>query len=468
MSAAAPAPDRAADVVVIGAGCAGLSAAVRLADRGRKVIVVEQGPRLGGRATAFTDKATGERVDNGHHVLFGCYRETYAFLRLIGTDDLAPLQPRLQLPMVDRSGRVIELRCPDLPPPWHLVGGLLGWKALSLLDRIAALRVGRVIHEARRLGVDVVVGRIDPAETVTGWLDRLRQPKAVRDWLWHPLALAALNQSADVATAAPFVRVVAQLFGPSPDDAAIGMARVALDEMYAEPARRFLADRGGDVRLMTPARVSIDQRGHAVGVDTPAGPIAARHVISAVPWHAFERLWTAGLPSQVASVGRAATATGSSPIVTVNLWFDGPVMDRPFIGLVDSPIHWIFDKSAIVGRHMSHLAAVTSGADDQVSADNEEVSQLAVAEIRRVCPEAGRRRVIRSVVVREQRATFSLAPGAPPRPGPLTGLPGFVLAGDWTDTGLPATIEGAVLSGHRAADVVLADAGHDTPSPAGA
>jgi predicted NAD/FAD-dependent oxidoreductase len=163
------------------------------------------------------------------------------------------------------------------------------------------------------------------------------------------------------------------------------------------------------------------------------------------------------MPGPIEAIGHAAAATASSPIVTVNVWFDGSVMDRPFVGLVDAPIHWIFDKSAIVGERTTHLAVVTSGADDQTAADNDAVTQLAVAEIRRVCPRAAGRRLLRSVVVREQRATFSLAPGGPPRPGPTTDLPGFVLAGDWTDTGLPATIEGAILSGRRAADVVLAE-----------
>ncbi|MCC7043306.1 MAG: FAD-dependent oxidoreductase [Acidobacteria bacterium] len=448
------------DVVVIGAGFAGLSAAARLADRGLKVLVLEQGPRLGGRASAFTDKVTGERVDNGQHVLFGCYRDTYAFLRLIGAEDLAPLQPRLQLPMVDRDGRVAPLRCPRLPPPWHLLAGLLGWKALSLPDRIAALRVGQVIRRARSRGIDDVVGAVPPELTVDGWLDRLRQPRAVRDWLWHPLTLAALNQRADVAAAAPFVRVVAQLFGPAPEDSAVGLARVPLDEMYAEPARRFIEARGGAVRLKSPARVVVDASGAVSGVDTPGGVVACDRVVSAVPWHAFAGLWEGEPPPCLASIARDAAGMASSPIVTVNLWFDGSVMEERFVGLVDAPIHWIFNKAAIVGDHTTHLAVVTSGADDLAAADNDEVTRLTVGQVERVLPRARGRKQLRAVVVREQRATFSLAPGGPGRPRPETPLPGFVMAGDWTDTALPATIEGAVVSGHRAADLVAASARH--------
>jgi squalene-associated FAD-dependent desaturase len=452
------------DAVVIGAGFAGLSAAARLADHGLRVAVFEQAPRLGGRASAFTDKVTGERVDNGQHVLFGCYHDTYAFLRLVGAEDLAPLQRRLELPMVDSSGRIRALRCPDLPPPWNLLAGLMGWGALSFTDRLATLRVGRVIAQARRLGVDAVVAAVPSNQTVDGWLDQLRQPRAARDWLWHPLTLAALNQSADCAAAAPFVRVVAQLFGPAPEDSAVGLARVPLDELYAEPARRFIEARGGIVRLKSPAQVILDSDGTVTGVRTPDGIVSCRAVVSAVAWPAFRNLWDGVVPPVVAAIAQSAAAMENSPIVTVNLWFDGPVMDQQFIGLVDAPIHWVFNKSAILRDEAAHLAVVTSGADALASSNNDTVTRLTVSHLERVLPRVRGRALLRSVVVREQRATFSLAPGGPMRPAQATAVPGFWVAGDWTDTGLPATIEGAVVSGHRAADLVLAGTRRQVPA----
>ena len=141
-----------AHVVVIGAGVAGMAAAVRVAAAGRRVVVVEEAPRLGGRTTAFTDRETGERVDNGQHVLFGCYRETYAFLEQIGAAHLAPLQARLTLAMADMNGRMSRLECPDWRPPLHLAGGVLKWRAIPLRDRLSALRLGRVLLDARRRG----------------------------------------------------------------------------------------------------------------------------------------------------------------------------------------------------------------------------------------------------------------------------------------------------------------------------
>ena len=444
-----------AAVVVIGAGFAGLSAAVKLANAGVQVTVVEAAPRLGGRATAFTDRETGERVDNGQHVLFGCYRETYAFLRSLGTAGLAPTQERLRLAMAGPDGRLQTLRCPSWPAPWHLVGGLLRWPALGWSDRLSALRLGRVLMGARRRGAAAVAAGVPAADTVAAWLARHRQSQVLCDWLWHPLAIAALNQSPDEAAAVPFVRVLGELFGPHRDDSAVGLPAVPLDDLYATPAQRVVESRGGAVLTKSPARVVFDERGRIAGVEAGETTIPAPIVVSSVPWHALGRLWERTAPSSLGDTISAATRTGSSPIVTVNLWFDGPVTDEPFVGLVHGPMHWVFNKSALYGNQTSHLSVVASGAVELAERENHEITRAAVEQIQTSLPVSRSRRLMRSVVVREHRATFSLAPGAPKRPGPVTPLPGFFLAGDWTDTGLPGTIEGAVVSGHRAADAVL-------------
>ena len=181
------------DVIVIGAGFAGLSAAVRLTRRGARVLVLEARSRLGGRATAFPDRETGELVDNGQHVLMGCYTETFAFLRDIGAQDNLRLDPQLAVTMIDRAGRRTRLSCPALPSPLHLVAGVLEWEALSWRDRFGMLGMATPLKNARRELEGGAVKAASPDETVENWLIRNGQTPRLRELLWDPLALAALT-----------------------------------------------------------------------------------------------------------------------------------------------------------------------------------------------------------------------------------------------------------------------------------
>lgn len=441
------------DVIVVGGGVAGLSAATDLAARGRRVLVLEARPQLGGRATAFVDPATGDRVDNGQHVLFGCYRETFRFLERIGTASAVQLQSTLRVTMIDRTGRRTELRTPPAPPPWHLVAAVLDWDALAFRERLEVLRLIGPIRLARREARgDPRVRAASPGETVTNWLARHGQGPRIRELLWEPLARAALNQDPAVAAAPPFVRVLAELFGGTPQDAAIGLPRCPLDSLYVEPARRFVEEHGGEIRTGQPAAVALDGavvRGASVG----GALVPARAVIVAVPWFALPDLFgDSAVPRAIEPVVEAARRRQASPIVSVNLWFDRPILDVPLVGLPGRPMQWVFDKRSMLGEGASHLTVVASGAADLVGRSNDALVALAVAELCDALPEVRAARLLRATVIRERRATFSLAPGEPPRPATTTSIPGLYLAGDWIDTGLPGTIESAVLSGHRAAE----------------
>ena len=438
------------DVVVVGAGCAGLSAAVRLVQQGARVLVVEQRRRLGGRATAFADPATGEVVDNGQHALFGCYHETFAFLRAIGAEDRVALDERLDVEIVDRDGHRSRLVTARWPAPLHLVGGLVRWRALGWSDRVAAVRMAAALGRLRRDESAADWARLGRT-TAHDWLVAQRQTPRIIDLLWEPLVVAALNQQPAVTAAAPFVRVLLELFGGSRRDAAIGLPRVPLDALFADPARQWLEARGSAVWCGAGATLVVD--GDRVsGVELRGQTIEAPVVVSAVPWFSFAAL-ARGVPA-LEDTSRRASSMAASPIVTVNLWYDRTVTDSPFVGLPGRTFQWVFDKGRILGEAASHLSLVSSGADAVVAAGNQALIALAGQEVAAALPAARQAVIRRGVVVREHRATFSLSPGQPDRPRPETAIGGLYLAGDWTDTALPATIEGAVASGHRAATLI--------------
>jgi zeta-carotene desaturase len=446
------------DVIVIGAGLAGLRAAVSLAALGARVTVLEAKAVLGGRATAFSDPQTGERVDNGQHVLLGCYHETFALLREIGAADRVRLQPNLEVEFVDRDRRRSRLRLPPLPPPLDLAAGLFDWDALTWRDRVAALKLAgpiRVAQSALRAearGQKASLIAASPGETVEEWLVHNGQTSRIREMLWEPLALAALNQSVRVAAAPPFVGVLARMFGGKPGDAALALPTCPLDELYAEPARRFIEARGGAVSVGHPARVHLDGTRVAY-IEARGERRTAAAVVAAVPWHALGDLFT-GDTAPVDALRQAAAATRPSPIASVNLWLDRQVLDTPFLGLPGRTMQWVFDKRQVLDTSTSHLTLVSSGADDVMQMSQEELVARALHELRDALPHTRLAKVVRASVVRERQATFSLAPGQPKRPATRTNVEGLVLAGDWIDTGLPATIESAAMSGRLAAEAL--------------
>jgi hypothetical protein len=241
--------------------------------------------------------------------------------------------------------------------------------------------------------------------------------------------------------------------GSGREPAAIVLPTMPLHLMYAEPARTYIEARGGHVRTGVTARVIVD--GDVVKTVEAGGEhLTADVVVAAVPWFALSDLFEREPPA-LEGVLSDARGMASSPIVTVNLWFDRPVLDEPFIGLPGRAMQWVFDVREILGGETSRVSLVSSGASPLVTATNQALVALAHAELLEALPDSRPARIVQATVVREPRATFSLAPGQPPRPATATPLRRFFLAGDWIDTGLPATIESAVRSGHTAARLAL-------------
>jgi squalene-associated FAD-dependent desaturase len=437
--------------IVVGAGFAGLAAAVRLAEAGRPVLVVEAGKAGGGRARSFHDSLTEREIDNGQHLMMGCYRETLAFLRTIGApEDAIDFQTNLALTMVKPGGHKVELSCPAIPAPLHIAAGLLRMRGLGVVHRAAALRAGLLLRGE--------IERPDDNETCDAWLRRLGQTAGIRAAFWEPLIWAVLNDDPLIASAAMLVAVLERAFMATRADSSLGIPRRPLSTIYVQRALDRIAARGGEVRLACPARkLELDADGRVAGVVLKSGEtLACERVITAVPPHAMLDL----LPDAARDhlVFRDVARLEPAPIVNMWVTLDAPLLDRPFVGLIGSPVHWLWDRDRIErlphDRTRPTLLTVTiSGARSFVHDEPDALRELLLGEFRRYFPDA-RPNIQAFRVVKEKRATISHAAGTyQRRPATQSPIPGLLLAGDWVRTGLPATIESAVLSGHMAADI---------------
>jgi len=436
-----PAPKK---VVVLGAGYAGLAAATELILRGHDVTLVEGRALLGGRAHSFVDAKSGLVLDNGQHILMGCYHETLALLRQLGVMDRLYSPPALQVPFVSEKGR--SMLSAHAPAPLHLLSALLGYGELSTADKIAA--VGLAVR--LRLGQKPGAG-----ETVEAWLRRWKQTPNIIRALWEPLCIAALNEPVATGSAQLFATVIRRSFLGGAADSTILLSRVGLSELFAPEARRLLEMCGGSLRLQAPVTglgfEGLTLREIKLGDGSSLQPEA---VVSALPWHVLRAL----LPGE-SKLAQACREIQDAPIVSLHLWLDRPILSEPFVGLLDSPVHWVFSREHIHGPDAAQtgyvITAVVSGARELVDKTAQELEELTLRELGRFIPEARDAKVVHRMVYKARSATFAATPETEPlRPGANTEWSNFWLAGDWTDTDLPATIEGAVLSGRRAACAV--------------
>jgi squalene synthase HpnD len=442
---ALPRPPAPKKVVVLGAGYAGLAAAQELVWRGHDVTLLEGRALLGGRAHSFVDTKSGLVLDNGQHILMGCYHETLRLLRRLGVMDRLYSPPRMAVPFLSEKGR--STLAATAPDPLHLLSALLGYGELSGADKISA--VGLALR--LRLGRQPLAG-----ETVGAWMRRWRQTPNIIRALWEPLCIAALNEPVATASAQLFATVIRRSFLGGAADSTILLSRVGLSELFAPEVRTLLEMCRGSVRLQTPVtglRFEGEMlREIKLGDGSSLQPGA---VVSALPWHVLR-----GLLPEESKLARACARIQDAPIVSLHLWLDRPILREPFVGLLDSPVHWVFSRDHIHGPnpsgHEGHvITAVVSGARDLIDKTGPELEELTLRELRRFLPEARDARVLHRMVYKARSATFAATPATEPlRPGVATEWSNLWLAGDWTNTALPATIEGAIVSGVRAARAV--------------
>ncbi|MFI1963071.1 hydroxysqualene dehydroxylase HpnE [Streptomyces pathocidini] len=455
--------------VVIGGGIAGVTAALALADSGLRVTLVEGRPRLGGLAFSFRRQgAAGPlTVDNGQHVYLRCCTAYRWFLDRIGGAGLAPLQDRLDVPVLDADGlRLGRLRRAALPVPLHLAASLARYPHLSLAERAQVARAALALK-----GLDPADPALDGTDFAT-WLHRQGQSPRAIEALWDLVGVATLNARAGQASLGLAAMVFKTGLLSEPGAADIGFSRVPLGELHDTLARTAL-DKAG-VRTVLQRRVqsvSKDAQDGSWRVAVSGGTgraeqLDAGTVVLAVPQQEAHRL----LPEGALDEPDRLLAIGTAPILNVHVVYDRTVLRHPFLAALGTPVQWVFDRTEAAGLTGGgqYLALSQSAAHDEIDTPVAALRERYLPELDRLLPAARGARVRDFFVTRERTATFAPTPGVGRlRPSARTRAPGLYLAGAWTDTGWPATMEGAVRSGADAAAAALAGLGrpHLDPLP---
>lgn len=446
-------------VVVVGGGLAGLAAACSLAGQGVHVTVLESRARLGGATFSFDrsgENGSELTVDNGQHVLLRCYEQYRSFLDTIGSSRHVRMQEHFDIPVRGADGRVARLaRMPGVPAPLHLGRSIARYTPLSPLDRM------RVLPAAAALRF------VDPDDPATDecsfgeWLARHGQRHRAVAAIWDLITVAALNTTAARASLALAARVFRTALLQRADAADIGIPEVGLSELHGDPAAAYLRARGSEVHLRSAVRAVRRRADSGVGfrVVLDDGEVAADGVVVAVPPAAARAI----CPPEVLA-GRDVEQLGDAPIVNVHAVYSERVLSERFLAFVGSPVQWVFDRSDVAGlAHRGsagpqYLAVSVSAAEEWIDEPTARLREVFVPELEKVLPATRSARLREFFVTRERRATFRQRPGSGRhRPAIRTAVPGLALAGAWTATGWPDTMESAVRSGNAAAGVVGAN-----------
>ncbi|MGW4894679.1 hydroxysqualene dehydroxylase HpnE [Kitasatospora sp. NPDC004240] len=455
--------------VVVGGGLAGITAALRLAEADHRVTLVEGRPRLGGLAFSFR---RGElTVDNGQHVYLRCCTAYRGLLERLGADRPADLQERLDVPVLDVAGppaapvRTLgRLRRDALPVPLHLARSLAGYPHLGPADRARVVRGALALNR-----LDLADPALD-ALSFGDWLRRNGQNARTIAALWDLVGVATLNARADQVSLALAAMVFKTGLLSDPGASDIGVAGVPLGRIHHDAAlaeleragvRVLLRARAAGLKPATPQHAVLLEGGELLAADTVV-LAGAQDTAAAL------------LPSDALDGPHRPADLGTAPILNVHVIYDRTVLRRPFFAALGSPVQWVFDRTAHSGLAGTALGAAHPGAQylalsqsavqDEIDLPVAELRRRYLPELARLLPAAAGAEVLDFFVTRERTATFDPAPGtAALRPGPRTRVPGLLLAGAWTATGWPATMEGAVRSGHAAADAALAAGGLRRP-----
>lgn len=447
-------------MIVIGGGLAGLSAGIALVEAGWRVRIFEQRPFLGGRATSYW-LPDGEHVDNCQHVTFGCCTNLEDFYRRVGAADKIKFFDRLLLQ--DPQGRQGSLQAGILPAPLHLMGSFLTFAPLSTIDKLAIGRGMMAIFQSKGEPEELNGGQ---NVSMMDWLKGKGQTQRAIERFWRVVLVSALSEELDRIDARYGIQVFWKSVLATRKGYLMGVPSVELRALY-ELCRTSIEGKGGEVNFRMPLRELRFEGNELKSVVFDEGRAEeADAVVLALPHCTLDEL----LPEEVKKINPGLAHIGKiqdAPITGVHFWFDRQVMSEPFLALLDTTTQWIFNKSLLYGgkngaskEKGQYLQLVISASYDLLKKSRQEIVDLCLAEVRRALPLAGAANLLKATVIKEAAATFSPQPGVDRwRPTQQTAVKGMYLAGDWTATGWPATMEGAVRSGYLAAEAVLRVAG---------
>lgn len=426
-------------VCIIGGGIAGLSAAVFLAEKGLEVTLIEASPKAGGRAYSFFDRTFGGKIDNGQHILAGWYKSTFRFLEIIGSVDKLTFQKRLEVNFTDLSGQKYLIKGAELPYPLDLVSAFTRYRALKYKDIICIFRLIKMIR----------YNKISLTELKTMNTDKLlnlsRQSEKAMTYFWNPFIIAVFNSKPENTSAYLFSNVIKEGFGEYGSSSLV-LPEVFLDELYINPAINYLKDRNAKILInkrATGVKICNNMLTSIILEDN--SKIKSNFYISAVPFFEFKKLFGKITEENIDNLN-------FSPIVNIHLKFDGAInhiITQRFYGMLNTISHWIFRIAD------NQICIVISAADETVKLNKEEIISIVRAELIKCFPEMNYHKITGMRVIKEMRATFRPdSQSIVNRPGNYTRLINFFIAGDWTDTGLPATIEGAVRSAEKCTELI--------------
>jgi zeta-carotene desaturase len=420
-------------VIVIGGGAAGLSSAVYLSSNGFRVELLEASRKLGGRAYSFPDKITGTIIDNGQHILMGACRETLKFLKLIGAENNLVYQKKLEVNFLKKDLNIFPLKAKPLPYPFNLAAGILNYKAISFKERLILLKFFMKIHFYNQERLKKL--------SVNEWLLSEGQNENIRKSFWDILVIGIMNTNSKKASAKIFSDVLKEIFFRGTFASSILLPKLGLTEMYCLDSQKFIEKANGIVNLSEEVEEIVVEEGRAVSIKTNKRIIEDfDYLISAVPLYSLKKV--------IKSLNFNNLEFDYSTILSIHIWLKKNYLTERFYGLIDSPVHWIFNNG-------THLTIVISDADKYTEVSVEEIFETVISEIQ-LYTGLNMNNVTSYKVIKEKRATF--VPSniiIDKRPSPETKVKNLVLAGDWIDTGLPSTIEGAVKSGKMAAETII-------------